>query len=98
MPKIPKIEEWPIGYRTLSIVIMQPQETFTGRTMKQLSIWMRLSMRAKPLDVEPKGWGDNANKIAPTYLQQRIWERTKMNLSTQRHGNMYKSKEIPHVD
>jgi hypothetical protein len=38
MPKIPKIEEWPIGYKTLSIVIMQLQETFTSGKMRQLSI------------------------------------------------------------
>ncbi len=38
MPKIPKIEEWPIGYMTLSIIIMQPQETFTSKAMRQLNI------------------------------------------------------------
>ncbi len=37
MPKIHKIE-WPTGYMTLSIVVMEPQESFTSRVMKQLSI------------------------------------------------------------
>jgi len=26
-------------------------------------------MKAKPLKVEPKGWGDNAFKVIPTNLQ-----------------------------
>lgn len=54
-------------------------------------------MRAKPPNIKPGGCRDNENKITPTYLQQRVWEKTKMNLSTQRHGNMYKSEKIPHV-
>jgi len=29
-------------------------------------------MKAKPSDVELEGWGNNANKITPTYLQQRV--------------------------
>jgi hypothetical protein len=69
MPKIPKIEERPTRYKTLSVVVMEFQESFIGRAMKQLSIWMRLSMRAKPSDVKPEGWGDNANKITLANLQ-----------------------------
>jgi hypothetical protein len=38
MPKIPKIEEQPTRYMTLSIVVMEPQEAFTGRVMKQINI------------------------------------------------------------
>jgi hypothetical protein len=34
MPIIPKIEEQPIGYMTLSITIMEPWETFTGLGFK----------------------------------------------------------------
>jgi hypothetical protein len=29
-------------------------------------------MKAKPSDVELEGWGNNVNKITPTYLQQRV--------------------------
>ncbi len=38
MPKIPKIEERPTRYKTLSVVVMEFQESFIGRAMKQLSI------------------------------------------------------------
>jgi hypothetical protein len=37
---------------------------------------MRLPMRAKPLEVELKGWGDNIIRVTLAYLQQREWERT----------------------
>ncbi len=34
MPRIPRTKEQPTRYRTLSKVIMKPQETFINRTMK----------------------------------------------------------------
>jgi hypothetical protein len=54
-------------------------------------------MRVVLLDVEPEGWGNNANRVTPIDLQQKVQEITKMNLSSQRHGNLYKSEEILHV-
>jgi hypothetical protein len=54
-------------------------------------------MRVVFLDVELEGWGNNPNRVTPTYLQQKIQEITKMNLSSQKHGNLYKSEEILHV-
>ncbi len=54
-------------------------------------------MKAKPLEIEPKGWGDNGIKVTLAYLKQREWKRTDMSSSTQRHGNVYKFKEILHM-
>jgi hypothetical protein len=54
MPRIPKIEERLARYKTFSIAIMEPQETFIGKTMKQFSVRARLPMRAKLPEVEPK--------------------------------------------
>jgi len=54
-------------------------------------------MRAKPLEVKPKGWGDCAIKVTPANLKQREWKITKMSLLTQRHGNVYISKDILHM-
>jgi hypothetical protein len=54
-------------------------------------------MRAKRSKVELEGWGDNAFRDTPTNLQQREWESVKMSMSTQRHGTLYKSKEILHM-
>jgi hypothetical protein len=59
-------------------------------------------MKAKSLIVEPEAWGDNALKVNPTNLQKKgtgkKWEleRAEMSLSTQRHGTLYRSKEILH--
>jgi hypothetical protein len=53
-------------------------------------------MKAKPPIVEPQAWGDNALKVTPTNLQKRELERAEMSLSTQRHGTLYRSKEILH--
>jgi hypothetical protein len=50
-------------------------------------------MKAKSLIVEPEAWGDNALKVNPTNLQKK---GTEMSLSTQRHGTLYRSKEILH--
>jgi hypothetical protein len=97
MPRIPKIEERLARYKTLSIAIMEPQETFIGKTMKQFSVRARLPMRAKLPEVEPKKWGDNAPRVTPTNMQSKERERTKMNMSTQRHGILYRSKEISHM-
>jgi hypothetical protein len=48
---------------------MEPQETFTSRAMKQPNIQMRLLIRVIFLNVEPKGWGDNANRVTFVNLQ-----------------------------
>jgi hypothetical protein len=47
--------------------------------------------------VEPKGWGNNAIKVTLVDLQQRLQERIGMNLSSQRHGNLHRSKKALHV-
>jgi hypothetical protein len=57
---------------------------------------MRLSTRVEPLVVEPKGWGDNTFKGTLVPLQQRERERTKLSLSNQRHGTLYRPEEILH--
>ncbi len=51
-------------------------------------------MRAEPLEVDLKGWGDNAIMLTLVDLQRRVWEITEMRLSTQRHGNLYKFEEV----
>jgi hypothetical protein len=73
---------------------MEPHETFIGRAMRLFNVQARLPMRVEPLEVEPKGWGDNAIKVIPIDLQHMGHRRTKMNLATQRHGNLYRFKEI----
>jgi hypothetical protein len=54
-------------------------------------------MKVKPLEIKPKGWGRNAIKVTITYLQHREHGRTKMSVSTQRHGNLYISEELLHA-
>jgi hypothetical protein len=54
-------------------------------------------MKAIPPKVELKGWGDNVNKVTLVDLQQKVEARTYMSLSSQRHGNLYKFKEILHI-
>jgi hypothetical protein len=54
-------------------------------------------MKEKPPKVEPKGWGGNGIKVTPTDLQHNEREKIEMNMSTQRHGNLYKSKKILHM-
>ncbi len=51
-------------------------------------------MRVEPSEVDLEGWGDNAIKVTLLDLQQRVWEVTKMSLSTQRHGNLYNFEEV----
>jgi predicted type IV restriction endonuclease len=63
----------------------------------QLSIWKRLSMKVVPSNVELEGQENNANMVTLVDLQQKVHERTKMSLSTWKHGNLYKSKEILRV-
>ncbi len=65
--------------------------------MRQPNVWARLSMRAEPLEVELEGWGDNALKGTLANLQEKEQERRKISLSTQRHGTLYRSKEILHT-
>jgi hypothetical protein len=73
---------------------MEPQETFTSRAMRQSNVQTRLAMKAKPSKIEPEGWGDNAHKVT---LQWKEQEKIEMSLSTQRHGTLYRSKEISHM-
>ncbi len=63
MSRIPKTKEWPTGYKTLFVTVMKPQETFSGKEMKQPNVQMKLPIRAKPPKVEPKGWGDNVIRV-----------------------------------
>jgi hypothetical protein len=51
-------------------------------------------MKVEPPKVEPEGWEDNAFEVTPADLQRKEQERIEMNLSTQRHGILYKFKEI----
>jgi hypothetical protein len=73
---------------------LELREAFTSKTMKQPSIRKRLSLRAISPKVEPKEWGNNAFKVTLVDLQQRFQERIGMNLSSQRHGNLYRSKKV----
>jgi hypothetical protein len=47
---------------------MEPWETFIGRTMRWSNVQAWLSMRAKPLEVKPNGWVNNAIKVSPIDL------------------------------
>jgi hypothetical protein len=68
MPRIPKIEERPAGYNMLIVAIMDPQEAFVGKMMKQSSVQVKLPMRAKLPEVELEEWGDNAPNVNPIDL------------------------------
>jgi hypothetical protein len=69
MPKIPRTKEQLARYKMLSIAIMKPQETFIDKAMRQPSVRMKLPIKVDTLKVEPKGWGDNALEVTPTYIQ-----------------------------
>ncbi len=79
MPRIPKIEEWLVGYKTLSIIITKLRGTFIRRAMRLSNIQVRLLMRVKPSEVEPEEWEDNVFKVTSIDLQQKAHEITKMN-------------------
>jgi len=72
MSTIPKTKEQSIGYRMLSITVMEPQETFTCRVMKRPNIRVRLLMRGEPLDIEPKGGGNDVKMVTLAYKQRRV--------------------------
>jgi hypothetical protein len=63
MSRIPKTKEQPTAYKTLFVTIMEPWETFNGKAMRQPNVQAKLLMKAKPLKVEPRGWGDNVIKV-----------------------------------
>jgi hypothetical protein len=63
MPRIPKTEEWIIGYRMSYVAIMEPQETLIGRIMRQPSVRTRLLMKVKPLEVELEGWDTMHSRV-----------------------------------
>jgi hypothetical protein len=66
------------------VVVMEPWEAFINRVMRQPNVWKRLSLKVIPLEIELD-------------LQWRVHEIIKMSLSSWRHGNLYKSEEILHV-
>jgi hypothetical protein len=76
---------------------MELWEAFNGKTMRQPNVQANLPMRPKPPKVEPKVWGNNVIRVTPIDLQHREQGRIEMSLSTQRHGNLYRSKEILHM-
>ncbi len=55
-------------YKTLYVTIMEPRKTLTSRVMKRPSIRNKLSMKVVHLNIEPKRWGNNANKVTPTNM------------------------------
>jgi hypothetical protein len=65
--------------------------------MKQPNIQRRMLLRAVLPKIEPEGWGDNAIKDTFADLQWKVHEKTKMNMSSWRHGNLYKFEEILYV-
>jgi hypothetical protein len=97
MSIMPKIEERLVRYKTPFVAIMEPREGFISIAMKQPNVQVRPPMRAEPLKVEPKEWGDNAIKVTLANLQHKERGRTYMNLSTQIHGNLHKFEEILHM-
>jgi hypothetical protein len=60
---MPKKKEQPIGCMTSFVVVLKPWEVFTSTIDR--NIQERMSMKVVPLDIEPKGWGDNANMVTP---------------------------------
>jgi hypothetical protein len=54
-------------------------------------------MKAKPSEVEPKEWGDNAINVTLANMQHKEWGKTYMNLSTLRHGHLHKFEEMLHM-
>jgi hypothetical protein len=52
MPRISRTEEQLARYKMSSIVVMEPWETFTNKTMRQFNVQVRLIMKVKPLEVE----------------------------------------------
>ncbi len=47
---------------------MEPWKTITNIAMKQPNVQTMLLMKVESLEVEPKGWGNNAMKVTLTYL------------------------------
>jgi len=82
MLRIPRIKERLVRYMMPSTTIMEAWETFIGRTMKQPNIQRRMLLRAVPPKIEQEGWGDNAIKDTLVDLQQKVHEKTKMNMSS----------------
>lgn len=69
MSRIPKTEEWLLGYTMLSTTIMEPQEAFAYKTMRQPIIQTKLLMKVVPPNVELERWGNNANMVTLVDLQ-----------------------------
>ncbi len=65
--------------------------------MKRPSIQQRMLLRPIPAKVQPKGWGGNAIRDTLVDLQRKVHEKTKMNMSSWRHDNLYKFEEILYV-
>ncbi len=62
--------------------------------MKQPNFGARLPMKIEPLEVELEGWETMQLRVTLIDLQQWVQEVTEMSLLTQRHGNLYKFKEV----
>jgi hypothetical protein len=82
MLRIPRRKEWLAKYMMPFAEVMEPWDTFISRTMRQPDVRTRLSIRAEPSEVKPKGWGDNALKDTPGDMQQSEWARIELSLST----------------
>jgi hypothetical protein len=54
-------------------------------------------MKVVHIDIEPKKWKNNANRVSPADMQWKVHEGTYMSLLSQRHGNLYISKKVLHV-
>ncbi len=65
--------------------------------MKRPSIQNKLLVRVIHLNIEPKRWGNGANRVTPTNMQRKVHEGTYMTLLSHRHGNLYISKKVLHV-
>jgi hypothetical protein len=67
--RIPRIEEWHVGYETPSTVVMEPWKTFTSRAIRQPRVQTRLPLMVKSPEVKPKEWVDNGLRVTHASLQ-----------------------------
>jgi hypothetical protein len=82
MLRIPKIEERLVSNYVRLQQLLEPWETFTGRTMKQPNIQRMMLLKVVPPNIETKRWGYNAIKDTHVDLQRKVHEKTKMNMSS----------------
>jgi hypothetical protein len=72
MSTVPRTKEQPIRYMMLFIAIMELQKAFTCRATRRPNIRVKLPMKAKPLDIELKGHGNDVKVVTLTYQQRRV--------------------------